>query len=548
MEGIGSRVADGARPTRTGRCVHAVEVCYSAHRNSFAEICTYVMRGRWDIGDETQILGAILFVVGLFLVAGNLSGAFPTFPFAAFVISWIGGILMRQSRSARSRRYEGSFSPWHRNVSAQKVGEKKLVMNARGEGMKLKLTMLLRLAVIAVSLVLPFVAVANGESQYLREYTWTFDVQNDSDVYVIVSIINHPSWGTWTDSGMNFYTNVGETIENFRAYDEGSGDPLRVSFKTSERWTNCTIYFSKPQGDGYRFRVEFLNKGEVKSSGSDLSLEWGWGGSSKPLPQTIRILLPMKYDFTSAQSDGKNLDYARSIEKGRVVIKFQGVAPASGYFSWSARFHHVPTITTVVVTTTTRQTVSETGIPVLAGAAAAFMGLIVFAITRTHYRSKLTEQKKSKTQSEERHDEREGKETVVFLARLEELREQGKISKEIYEKLKEEYWRRLGKSDSERGAKPSSHTVFAMSQEPSQLGTTVERPTQRPTLQRTPESKVTGTTPTTPTSKKIVAEDLWKWEVDEGNKESTMRRCPRCGTWNPKVSWKCSQCQREFFG
>jgi hypothetical protein len=51
-----------------------------------------------------------------------------------------------------------------------------------------------------------------------------------------------------------------------------------------------------------------------------------------------------------------------------------------------------------------------------------------------------------------------------------------------------------------------------------------------------------------PPSPKIAAEDGWRWETEQENRDRTMKKCPRCGTWNPKTSWKCSGCLHEFTG
>jgi hypothetical protein len=102
-------------------------------------------------------------------------------------------------------------------------------------------------------------------------------------VEVICLTTIHPSWGTWTESGMNFK----RQIENFQAYDEITGASLRVEVKKSGSWANYTVYFSQAQGDGYSFRVHFRVIGLVKATSSGLSLSWGWGGTSKPLPQDV---------------------------------------------------------------------------------------------------------------------------------------------------------------------------------------------------------------------------------------------------------------------
>ena len=41
------------------------------------------------------LLGLVLIVGGFVLVIGNLSGAFPTFPFAGFLVSSLGSVIFR---------------------------------------------------------------------------------------------------------------------------------------------------------------------------------------------------------------------------------------------------------------------------------------------------------------------------------------------------------------------------------------------------------------------------------------------------------------------
>lgn len=50
-----------------------------------------------------------------------------------------------------------------------------------------------------------------------------------------------------------------------------------------------------------------------------------------------------------------------------------------------------------------------------------------------------------------------------------------------------------------------------------------------------------------PPPKSMRIEDGWKWETPQY--DSGMKKCPACGTLNPKQAWKCSnrRCQREFF-
>jgi len=192
-----------------------------------------------------------------------------------------------------------------------------------------------------------------AESPYPYEHSYTFDVGDDSNVEVTCSITIHPGTGTWT----RWVRSYGVAIQNFRAKDEASGELLQVDIVKSGTWTNCTVYFSKPQGEGYKFRVEFRAVGLVKkTTWSEFSLSWGASGGSKPLPQVVRIILPLKYDISSVSSDGKGVDYAKFVENGRIGVEFQGTAPENGYFRWEAKAQYVIGLVAIGGTTTIRIT------------------------------------------------------------------------------------------------------------------------------------------------------------------------------------------------
>lgn len=42
-----------------------------------------------------QALGVLIVIVGFILMVGNMTGIFPTFPFAGFITMFIGGLLTR---------------------------------------------------------------------------------------------------------------------------------------------------------------------------------------------------------------------------------------------------------------------------------------------------------------------------------------------------------------------------------------------------------------------------------------------------------------------
>jgi uncharacterized membrane protein len=45
-----------------------------------------------------RFLGILVFVVGIVLFIGNVTGAFPTFPFAGFIVMSIGGLIWGASK------------------------------------------------------------------------------------------------------------------------------------------------------------------------------------------------------------------------------------------------------------------------------------------------------------------------------------------------------------------------------------------------------------------------------------------------------------------
>jgi hypothetical protein len=47
-----------------------------------------------------QFLGGLVFVVGICLLFGNVTGIFPTFPFAGFIVTTIGGVIWGVAHNA----------------------------------------------------------------------------------------------------------------------------------------------------------------------------------------------------------------------------------------------------------------------------------------------------------------------------------------------------------------------------------------------------------------------------------------------------------------
>lgn len=56
------------------------------------------VRGDTSTSGVALLLGLVLIVAGFALVVGNLSGAFPTFPYAGFLVSGLGSLILRAAQ------------------------------------------------------------------------------------------------------------------------------------------------------------------------------------------------------------------------------------------------------------------------------------------------------------------------------------------------------------------------------------------------------------------------------------------------------------------
>jgi len=129
---------------------------------------------------------------------------------------------------------------------------------------------------------------------------------------------------------MSYYST---TMSGFQASD-ASGKLLWAHVK-SNGWDNYTVYFPNQEGDGYTFEISFLDTGLVNSSGSSVTLDWGWGGTDTSVPQKVDVILPSGYDVARVMSNGNRIRYSRCSFNRRIQVEFTGSAPAKGYFSWT---------------------------------------------------------------------------------------------------------------------------------------------------------------------------------------------------------------------
>ena len=182
----------------------------------------------------------------------------------------------------------------------------------------------------ATLLVLPLTLAPVHAQGPQFNFTWTFDVQSPSHAQIKAIVTIHPSSGTWSQTMMSYYST---TMSGFQASD-ASGKLLLAHVK-SNGWDNYTVYFPNQEDDGYTFEISFLDTGLVNSSGSSVTLDWGWGGTDTSVSQKVDVILPSSYDVARVISNGNSIRYSRCSINRRIQIGFTGSAPAKGYFSWT---------------------------------------------------------------------------------------------------------------------------------------------------------------------------------------------------------------------
>ena len=70
--------------------------CQGVTHFRFSGDCRIPAKSVWESIAENVgiVLGLLLIVGGIALVVGNQSGAFPTFPFAGFLVSGLGSVIL----------------------------------------------------------------------------------------------------------------------------------------------------------------------------------------------------------------------------------------------------------------------------------------------------------------------------------------------------------------------------------------------------------------------------------------------------------------------
>jgi len=100
-------------------------------------------------------------------------------------------------------------------------------------------------------------------SPYAWEMYLTYDIQDNSNVKISCVYVMHPEKAT-TQARFACWQN-----RDLRVYDEASGTPLLVEARAlPDGLVDYIVTFSKPQGDGYKFQVEYLVTGLVKRQDS----------------------------------------------------------------------------------------------------------------------------------------------------------------------------------------------------------------------------------------------------------------------------------------
>jgi len=230
---------------------------------------------------------------------------------------------------------------------------------------------------------------AQTHSDY--EFDWTFDVQSDHSAYVGAIVTIHPQGGAWSGDSMSFYDS--DHVSDYKAYDYATGNSLGVTVSTStgtgSQLFTYQVNFPRGESDGYRYKVQFRVSDLVVVTETALSISWGWGGTDNQVPQRVQVKLPVDYVVQSVTSNNQQVDYANSVDQGRVLVSFQGVAPPKRYFEWKLTiirsmpatvYTTVSWYTTVVSTFTTSTLSNQTPELMAVGSGLGFV--LAYAILR----------------------------------------------------------------------------------------------------------------------------------------------------------------------
>ena len=196
---------------------------------------------------------------------------------------------------------------------------------------------LIVIAVLVISFFPNFQVSASDDQAFNRKDDWKFTINDDLTVDVLVSETVYPPPDGLNYSSFRFYQGDSRYV-SFKAYDYETEKELRTETVENAGWMNVTVWFDSLKLNEYRFKLEFRMENRVSKESDILYyLPWSWGGTDKPLPQNVTIILPQECDVWLIR--GINLDEWRSrVENGKVVVTFGGVAPAKGYFEWTLVF------------------------------------------------------------------------------------------------------------------------------------------------------------------------------------------------------------------
>ena len=196
---------------------------------------------------------------------------------------------------------------------------------------------LLVIAILVVCFFSNFRVSASDDQVFDRKDDWKFTINDDLTVDVLLSETVYPPPDGLNYSSFCFYQGDSRYV-SFEAYDYETGKELRTETMENAGWMNVTVWFDSLKLNEYKFKLEFRMENRVSKESDILYyFPWSWGGTDKPLPQNVTIILPQECDVELIR--GIKLSEWRShVESGNVVVTFGGVAPAKGYFEWTLYF------------------------------------------------------------------------------------------------------------------------------------------------------------------------------------------------------------------
>jgi len=275
-----------------------------------------------------------------------------------------------------------------------------------------------------------------------------------SATYTIITTI-YPTaqraGGTWSWFRYYFWGAWYQDVQFERAWEVSTDANLRTDVELN-KWSgrNFTVLFPGPRSDGYRFVVRLRIPSPIPFANSN-SFIFAWGGEQTH-PINVTVTLPPQFILDYVEP---HYSFSTSNETGRITMQYQGLVLAPEGMRWTIHYHkelpptveatttnmpaQIPTpvqpLSDIEAESTSESSlhygrllwVGQNYIPILAGGLVGSVALATYFIYRK--RGLPINRRKERYKA--------------YLARLEELRNQGRIGEATYVELKREYERKI---------------------------------------------------------------------------------------------------------